>query len=327
MQLPFFYIGHTIAKFENVPQDGFSWPYQYSIMIGAIFWFLIGLVFLRKVMLNFFSDFIIGLTILLLFLATNLPQYISIDGAMSHSWIFPMYSFMLWLTYKWHDKPSLIFTFFIGLISGIAIISRPTEVIILFIPLLWNCQTKELSKQKWNFFRQNKFYVFIAIIGVFIGVLPQLLYWLYTTDSLVYNVGSKWYFLTPWFRVLFGFHSGWFIYTPITILFIIGLWFMKNQPFKKSVIVFILLNIWIIIAWSDWKYGISYAGRALSHGAPIYAFALASFLSNQYFGKKRFWIILIGTIFIIVNFYQLSIYNSGIYSNFSVIEKLLKSQF
>ena len=44
LQLPFFSIGHAIAKFENAPQDGFSWPYQYSIMFGAIFWFFVGLI-------------------------------------------------------------------------------------------------------------------------------------------------------------------------------------------------------------------------------------------------------------------------------------------
>lgn len=325
MQIPFFYIGHTIAKIKNVNQDGFSWPYQYSIMLGAIFWFFIGLLFLRNVMLNFFSDTITGLTILLLFLATNLPQYISIDGAMSHSWIFPMYCFMLWLTYRWHIKPSLIIAFFIGLICGIATISRPTELIILFIPLFWNCQTKEFSKQKWLLVKQNLRHVYVVIFAAFIGILPQLLYWKYTTGNFIFNVGSKWCFLTPWFRVLFGFYSGWLIYTPITLIFIIGFWFMKNQPFKKSVITFSLLNIWIILSWWDWKYGVSYSVRALSQGSPVYALALASFLTNQYFGKRKFWILLIAVILIFINFYQIKIYNSGIYNNFSVIEKILKS--
>lgn len=325
MQLPFFYIGHILAKYENVPQDGFSWPYQYSIMLGAICWFFIGLLFLRKALLNFFSDSITGLTILLLFLATNLPQYISIDGAMSHSFIFPMYCYMLWLTIRWHNKPSIIIAFFIGLTCGVATISRPTEIIMLFIPLLWGCQTKDLYRQKWHLVKQNLSHVYLAIAGAFIGILPQLLYWQYTTDSLIYDVGSKWYFLTPWFRVLFGFYSGWFIYTPISLIFIIGFWFMKNQPFQKSVITFCLLNIWIVIAWSDWKYGVSYAGRALSQGSPIYAFALASFLTKYYSRKRRPWILLVGIILIFVNFYQIKIYNSGIYNNFSVVEKLLKS--
>jgi len=324
LQLPFFYIGHTIAKIENAPQDGFSWPYQYSIMFGTIFWFFIGLLFLRDVLMNYFSDIITSLTILLLFFASNLPQYISIDGAMSHSWIFPMYCFILWLTHKWHTKPNVIIAFLIGLTCGIAAISRPTEAIIIFIPILWGCQSKEFSSQKWAMVRQNIPHVFITVLGGIIGILPQLLYWKYTTGSFIYDVGSKWYFLTPWLRVLFGFHSGWFIYTPITLIYIAGFWFMKNQPFKKSVITFCLLNIWIVIAWSDWKYGVSYAGRALSQGSAVYAFALASFLDKNFLGKKKIWIIVIGLILVLINFYQIKIYNSGTYNNFSVVEKLIK---
>lgn len=323
MQLPFFYIGHIIAKYKNVPQDGFSWPYQYSIMLGAICWFFIGLLFLRKALLNFFSDSITGITILFLFLATNLPQYVAVNGAMSHSFIFPMYCIVLWLTIRWHKKPTPVFAFLIGLVCGLATISRPTEIIMIFIPLLWACQTKELFIQKWHFIKQHPIHLYLAAAGVLIGILPQLVYWQYTTGSILYDVGSKWYFLNPWFRVLFGFHNGWFIYTPITLIFIIGLWFMKNQPFQKSVIVFCLLNIWIVIAWADWKYGISYAGRALSQGLPIYAFALASFLTKYYSQRKRIWIIFVGLILISVNFYQIKIYNTAVYSNFSVLEKLL----
>lgn len=325
LQLPFFYIGHTIAKYQNVPQDGFSWPYQYSIMLGAIFWFCIGLFFLRSVLLRFFSDAITALTILLLFLATNLPQYISIDGAMSHSWIFPLYCIMLWLTYRWHEKPSKAKAFLIGFVCGAATISRPTEIIILFIPLLWGCQTKDSCKQKWRWVRQNLAHLYLAILGACIGILPQLLYWKYTTGHFIHDVGSKWYFLTPWLRVLFGFYSGWFVYTPLALLFIAGFWCMKGQPFKKSVIVFCLLNIWIVIAWSDWKYGVSYAGRALSQAAPVYAFALAAFLAKYDAAKRWVSVILIGLILIFVNFYQIKLYNSGVYHNFSVVEKLWNS--
>jgi len=322
LQLPFFYIGHFIAYCAEAPQDGFSWPYQYAIMFAAIFWFLIGLLFLRKVLLAFFSDSITGLVLLTLFLTTNLPQYISIDGAMCHSFIFPLYCFVLWLTYRWHQKPSFWLALGAGLTCGLAIISRPTEIIMVVIPILWGTETKMHAKQKWEQVKQNRSHIYFALIGGFIGILPQLIYWKYATGSFIYDVGSKWYFLNPWLRVLFGFYSGWFIYTPITILFIIGFWFMKDQPFKKSVIAFGLLNIYIVVAWSDWKYGVSYAGRALMQGIPVYAFALASFLQKYYTNRKVVFIIGI-LMLACINFYQLKIYNSGIYNNFSVVEKIV----
>jgi hypothetical protein len=96
---------------------------------------------------------------------------------------------------------------------------------------------------------------------------------------------------------------------------------MKDRPFRKSVITFCLLNIWIIIAWSDWKYGVSYAGRALSQGSPVYAFALASFLQAHWLGFRKYLLLILGGVLILVNYYQIRIYNRGVYSNFSVIEK------
>jgi len=321
-QLPFFIIGHTIADYFNVIQDGFSWPYQYSIMFGAIFWFFIGLFFLRSTLLKYFSDEIVSITILLIFLATNLPQYISIDGAMSHSWIFPLYCFVIWLSDKWHDNPSINLSFLIGITCGLAIISRPTELIMLFIPVLWSSKSVSMSS-KWALIKSNWKLLLFAVIGGLIGILPQLIYWKYVTGNFIYDVGSKWYFLNPWFRVLFGFYSGWFVYTPITIVYIIGFWFMKDKPFKMSVITFCLLNIWIITAWSDWKYGVSYSGRALSQASPIYALSLAAFLDRFYQGKLKYYIVLISLVLILINIYQIKIYNSGTYDNFSVIQKIL----
>lgn len=324
MQLPFFCIGHVIAKYQGVPQDGFSWPYQYAILWGAISWFLMGLLFLRKALLHFFSDTVTGLTILLLFLATNLPQYISIDGAMSHSFIFPLYGIMLWLTIRWHDQPSATTALLIGLTCGLATISRPTELIMLFIPLLWGCQTKAHFQHKRDLVKQHLSHVLLACAGALVGVLPQLLYWHYTTGSFLYDVGSKWFFLNPWFRVLFGFHSGWFIYTPIALFYIAGFWFMRKQPFQKSIIAFCLLNIWIVIAWSDWKYGISYAGRAFSQGTPVYAFALASIISAFYVRHKRYVVLAVGMILIAINVYHFLTFNTGIFHHFSLLEKLWK---
>ena len=141
MELPFFYIGHTVAYFADAPQDGFSWPYQYAIIFGAIFWFFVGCLILRKVLLRFYNETITTLTILLLCLASNVLQYVSVDGAMSHSFIFPLYAAMLWLTVRWHEQPKRITALFIGLIAGLATISRPTELIIIFIPILWSLET------------------------------------------------------------------------------------------------------------------------------------------------------------------------------------------
>ena len=317
MQSPFFFIGHFMAYLTNEKQDGFSWPYQYAILFGAIFWCFIGFVYLRKVLLRFFDDKITALTLILIALTSNLIQYVSVDGAMSHAFIFPLYAFVLWFTILWHEKPSLKFAFLIGLISALAVISRPTELIIIFIPILWNLHNKEAKKAKWKMVFEHKKHIYICILAGIIGLLPQLIYWKYTTDSFVYDVGSKWFFFNPWFRVLFGPEKGWFLYTPIAILMVLGFFFMKDKPFKKSVLTFCLLNIWIIISWSDWKYGASYSTRALTQSYPVFALPLACFIQWIFLKKKEVFLFVVAILLIILNFYQLNIYNKSILEEFS----------
>jgi hypothetical protein len=319
LQLPFFWLGHIIAGVQDYPQDGFSAPYQYSIMFGGIVWVLIGFWVLRKVLRYYFKEEIIALTILFLGLTSNLIQYSSIDGGMSHTYIFPLYALLLLQTIKWHERPSWKSAVLIGATIGLATISRPTELIMLFIPLLWNTTEKTMRKRKWELVWNHKTHLIYCLAGGLIAMLPQFIYWYYTTGSVIYDVGSKWYFLTPWFRVLFGPEKGWFLYTPVAILMIAGFFLMKGQPYKRSILTFCLLNIWIIISWSDWKYGASYSTRALVQSYPVFAFGLACTLAWTW-NKKQLKLLLFGLLIFLtwVNFHQLSIYNKGVLENFSI---------
>lgn len=312
LETPLFLTGHLIAKNTSYPADGFSAPYQYSLAYGVILYFILSLLLLRSILLRYFNDFSVSLSLLLLVLATNLIQYIGIDNAQSHSYIFPLYVLILYFTIKWHEKPSILFASAIGLTVGIATICRPTEAIMLFIPLLWNLQTKASSIEKWQWVRKYKSHLIYVVLFGILGVLPQLIYWKLITGSFVYDVGSKWVFANPFFRVLFGWETGWFIYTPVTILFVLGFFFMKNFPFRKSVLVFCLLNSWIIISWFDWKYGSTYSTRAMVQSYPVFALSLTAII--HYFSTKKWRFLLFIPLFyfIGVNLFQLHQYNTTV---------------
>lgn len=312
MEAPFFFIGHVVAHATDAPEDGFSWPYQYAIIFGAVFWFLIGLLFARKVLLRYYSETITSLTLFAVILATNLLQYVSVDGAMSHAFIFPLYAMVLWFTIRWHEEPKGGYAFAIGLISGLAIISRPTELIIIFIPLLWSLDPSGKLKSKWTLVKTHKSHLMLAIAGGVLGILPQLLYWKHATGSFIYDVGSKWYFLNPWWRVLVGFEKGWFIYTPMAVFMVLGLFLMKGKPFRKAVLTFCLLNIWIIISWSDWRYGASYSTRALTQSYPVFMLALAAFFERLGQTNWKYVMLPLGVYLSAVNLFQIWQYNRTI---------------
>lgn len=312
LQSPFFFLAHGLAKISGYKQDGFSPPYQNAIAFSAVFYCILAIFLLRKILLNYFDEAITAITLLLLLLASNFIQYVAIDGAMSHSYIFSLYVLVIYSIMKWHEKPSRMWACVTGFVMGLAVISRPTEIIIFFIPLLWSTHTKDSSKAKWNLVRENKTHLIYTAISGCIGMLPQLIYWKITSGSFIYDVGSKWVFLNPFFRVLFGWEKGWFIYTPVTILFVAGLFFVKKFPFKNSVISFCLLNIWIIVSWFDWRYGASYSCRALVQSYPVFALALGSLIQQINFTKWKYFLYASGGYLIVVNLFQIVQYNNVI---------------
>jgi len=313
VELPFFLIGHSAAKLLGYEQDGFSPPYQYAIGFGILILCMVSVFLLRHILLLYFTDRSTAIAILLLMLASNCIQYIAIDNAQSHGPIFCLYVLILYTTIKWHREPSVIWAAATGFLIGLAIISRPTEAISFLIPLLWNTHTKEHAREKWQQVRKYKSHVGIALLFGFLGVLPQLIYWQYVTDFFIYDVGSAWDFLTPHLRVLFGGEKGWFIYTPVTLLFILGMFFIKKYPFRKAVIYFCLINIYIIISWRNWRYGGSYSTRALVQSYPVFALALGALVEkiNQNLWQ-RLALIGAGIFLIYMNLFQIRQYNNTI---------------
>lgn len=309
LQLPFFLAGHQAAIAMGYPADGFSAPYQYAIAFGIVLLVSLSLFVLHKILLEYFSDLTTALTIVLLILASNAIQYISVDSAMSHAPIFALYVFVIYTTIKWHKQPALWWAAATGYIIGLATISRPTEAIMLFIPLMWNTHTKEAAKQKWEMVKQHQSHVAVAAVFGFLGVLPQLIYWKIASGSFVYDVGSKWSFLNPFWRVLIGWEKGWFIYTPVTIFFVAGFFYLKNYAFRKSVLWFCLLNIYIIISWFDWRYGGTYSTRALVQSYPVFALPLAAFIEFARDTKWRFAFYLLAVYLLAVNLFQIYQYN------------------
>lgn len=295
LEMPWFFIGDLVARNYGYPVDGFSPPYQYALAFGVIIYCLLAILLLRKILLRYFDDKTTAITLLLLCLATNFIQYAAVDNAQSHAYIFPLYVLVLYTTIKWHEQPKIGWAALTGYIIGLATISRPTEAIMIFIPIFWATQHKAAAKEKWMLVKAHRSHVFIAAFFGILGILPQLIYWKISSGSFIYDVGSKWVFLSPWFRVLFGFEKGWFIYTPVTLFFVVGLFFIRSFPFRKSVLWFCLLNIWIIIAWDDWRYGGSFSTRALMQSYPVFALPLGALVQrlNQQKWKVLFYAVAI----------------------------------
>ncbi|MCK6648672.1 MAG: hypothetical protein L6Q66_03360, partial [Bacteroidia bacterium] len=187
LYLPFFLIGHVWATFGGYPTDGFSFPYQFSVATGMMLYVVLGVLFLRKLLLYFFSEKITSIVIILITLGTNYFREATDYNMGPHVTLFFLYSVLLYYIIKWHEIQKAKYAVIIGLSIGMLILIRPTEAICVFIPIFWDIYNKESLKRKIQLLKKNYHQLLYLFICVVIVGLPQMIYWKYQTGSFIYN--------------------------------------------------------------------------------------------------------------------------------------------
>jgi hypothetical protein len=146
-------------------------------------------------------------------------------------------------------------------------------------------------------------------VAVVFGVLAlqSFMYLAQVGKPLIWSYeGEGFNFLAPEMaNVLFSFRKGFFVYTPIAFLGLIGLvWMLFKRPKETSWLwLFLLLSVYVISCWWNWYYGGSLGMRALIEYLPFFAFGLAFLLQNV--GRVlRVTIVTLCLLFVSVNLVQ-----------------------
>lgn len=321
---PFFFIAHMIASLTGNPADGLSLPYQYTLAAGGILFALIGLVYFRKVLSHFFSERTTIILLIIIFAGTNYFQLTAFDGTLlSHNFLFTLYAMLIWFTIRWHENPKYLTVIKIGSLCGLMILIRPTEVVCLLIPIIWNIYNKDTFLQKYFLVRKHFFHLIIAGLAILIIFLPQIIYWKIISGQFFYysytNPGEGFEFVRPYIlKFLFSFRKGWFIYTPVMVFAIIGFYnlYKNNRKIFPAVFLVFIISLYLISSWSCWWYaGGSFSSRSL---VPIYtllALPMGYFIEDILRKKKLLFILGIIVVFLItLNLFQTWQFEKGILS-------------
>ncbi len=295
---PFFFIAHGYASLTGTNADGFSYPYQVMLSLGCLFYAFLGLWFLRKILLFYFSETATGITLLLLVAATNYLNYSAIDNAMTHNLLFTLYVFIIWFSIKFHKNPSFKIALLLGIFCGLATITRPTEIICVFIPLLWNVTgyTGFVFRLKFflNQYKRSLAFIFGAIL---VGSL-QMIYWKITTGKFLFYSYEEQSFswLNPHLEDgLFSYKKGWFVYTPFLLLIIPGFIYLykKQRSIYLPLFLFTIVNIYIVFSWDIWWYGGSLGQRSMVQSYVLLSFPIAALIHQILESKKVFKLVFI----------------------------------
>lgn len=308
MYAPFFFIAHGYASISKYPADGFSRPYQLAISIGSLLVAFLGLFYLRKTLRLYFKDGTVALVLIGIALGSNYLDYTAINGAMSHNYLFTLYVLLIWNSISFYKTPSIKKAVFIGLLIGLAALTRPTEILSALIPLLWgmNLFSSKSWQDHFQFFKTHFIKYIFAGIAVFAIGFIQLLYWKHVTSEwIVYSYedqGFSW--LSPHiYDGLFHVKAGWLLYSPIFLFALVGfipLW-KKHKHLFSAVFVFFFLFAYVVLAWDIWDYGGGLGHRAMIQSYAILAFPLAAFIewvSNKWW---KYIFLVLGIVFLSYN--------------------------
>ncbi len=318
--LPFFLGGHAWAHIFGYATDGFSQPYQVAVVIAALVYTLIGLLYLRKILRQFFSENLSIFIMMLVLFGTNYFQYITYDGVMPHNFTFTLYTLIIWHTIKWHAQPAKGRAFLIGFLCGLNIIARPPELICILIPLLWNIHDRESFFAKFHFVRKHLSHLLFLIFGAFLIGLPQMIYWKYITGHWVYstyiNHGEGLDLFSPHIlQYTFSFRKGWLIYTPIMLFPLIGFyfWYKNNKASFVPLFTYFIIHFYMSASWTTWHYGACFSQRNMIQAYPVLAISLGYFFIR--IREFRIWKkILIGTF--IMAFFLLNLFQTWQYQHY-----------
>lgn len=287
--LPFFLLGHLFSSHFGFPPDGLSPPYQISIIFGTAVYSIVGLIYLRKVLLKYFDDKVTSLTIIVLFIGTNLFDAFTLSSGMPHNIMFTICAGVMYYTIRRQESGEMKYLIFSAILIGFGILCRSTAVFLIAIPFLWGQPVVNwIQIVKQPFLKPRELLVFFGTLILIISV--QHIYWWYITGKFFYSgYEESLDLLSPFFKeVLFSFKKGWLLYTPLMALALFG--FIALYKLRRvlfwTVLLVSVFHIWIVCSWQTWWYGGSFSQRGFIDIYPLLAIPLTAVL-HEIFNLKR----------------------------------------
>lgn len=292
MQLPFFLISHLAVKITGSPADGYSFLYQLGVSIAGIFYVLLGLFFLMKLLrLYNIIENNITLVLLTIFFGTHLFFYSVFEPSYSHVYSFAVITAFVYYLKKYALTPDSRKLVYLGLLLGVIVLIRPVNgLIILILPFIAGSKENLIETLRFVFQRIYRIliplFLFVSVISIQ-GLIYYLQIGKFFFDS--YTVEGFHWNRPEIINILFSYRKGLFLYTPALLLSLIGLlYYYRNQPFPLiTFLLFLTTLTYVFSCWWMWSYGGSFSSRPYVDFLSLFGLGLAMGLSQMITKSRR----------------------------------------
>ena len=212
---------------------------------------------------------------------------------MPHAYLFFLFSLFAYYTIKWHKNPSIKNSIIVGLSLSLISLIRPTDSLVILFFIFYDITSIGTLKKKFYFFLSNwKMVLLIAALSLTFWI-PQIIYWkIITGDLLYFSYGKERFFFgnPKILESLFSYRKGWFVYSPIMLFAILSIFLLRGhlKKFLFPLLLFVIINIYVVSSWWCWWYGGGFGNRVYIESFALLAIPLAFFVSLGF--KNRLWI-------------------------------------
>ncbi|MGP8216438.1 MAG: hypothetical protein ACLQQ4_12785 [Bacteroidia bacterium] len=282
---PFFLLAYLLSYLLGYGTGGYEFPFQASVSIGALFYLTVGLIFLRKLLKEFnISEFVISLTLLMLVFGTNLLYYATLEPCMSHVYSFGLMAVFLFFTKRSIDDSRFKNLVLMTIAACILVMIRPTNMLSFALILFIAGSFKSFFAFIVTFFKSRKVVIlFLIAAGIF--SIQSFLWYLQTDHFFVWSYPNEGFNFkkSHFWDIMFSFRKGWFIYTPLMLIAILGglAALLKQNLFRFFVALFFsLFVIYVFSSWSSWTFEGDYGLRAFVDFYSFFAILLSLALNT-----------------------------------------------
>lgn len=286
LMLPFFLLACVFSFLFGLPVDGYSVLFQCSISIAALFYFLAGLVFLRRTLRLFsISENSALFAVLFIGLGTNLYYYTVVEPSMSHVYSFFVFSFFIYSARKIFVSFSGRWMVWAAAAFALIILIRPSNgVVLLALPFL-STDYRNFKETFGKVLNEKKYLLISILSAALVLCIQPAVYYLQTGKWWVWSyLGESFNFSNPeMFNVLFSYRKGLFVYCPVLFISLFGLIRIFKLSFFRAAgfITFLFVTLWVISSWWSWWYGGSFGMRPFIEYFPFFGIALAYLIDDM----------------------------------------------
>ncbi len=313
MQAPFFFAAHLRAKADR-KADGYSIFYVYGVLWAALFYAVSGVWLLVKTLRRYFSRTVAWFAVMAVFWGSNLFHYTVHEPGMSHVYSFFLVSCLVWLSPKLYEEPpSRKWILLSGLVAGMMVLIRPTNIVLLLYPALYGVSTWREFKARLGFFNRHWDHLWPAALIAILVWLPQIYYWKHITGKwFMYSYGDEGFIYWKRARmaqVLFDIKNGWLLFSPLMSMALIGiaagLW--RNRHNERWIGLAWLISWYLFASWWAWWFGGAFGHRSFIDLYPFLAVPFAGVVHLIFNTKNKALIIAFSGIVALLVYYSLGL--------------------